>query len=270
MKFNLKLLKYELTGLISNILTLVFGLALPIALALLFSFVFRGEGDEVARHVSTHLFILMSLIVPLSIMLISYSESYARELESGVIQRMKLFGYSERTQLLAKLLANFLFLLATLAIYFLVVASVLNIAAPSITALLVYSAFLFSYSAILLILGHAIAALCGRSGPTQGITMTVYFAFMILGGIMGVNPGDFPGPIRWISQLLPLYYIGFQSDGSYAFLNFWMGGSYNYFLQMFLSMLGFALFSVGLLLLSIYLNKKGKRRSADPKPVYDE
>jgi len=268
MKFNRKLLKYELVNVTSNLLVLMFGLALPLGLALLFSFVFRGE--EEARQINTQMMVLMSMIVPLSTMFIGHAESYSRELESGAIQRFKLFGYSERTQLTAKLLANVIFLLGTLAIYFAVLIFVLDIAPPSAPALLTYIGFLISFSVIVLILGHAIATLCGRAGPTQGVTMAMYFAFMILGGVMGVNPTQFPAPIRILSQALPLYYIAAQIDGYFVFLDFWMGGSYGHFLPLILSMIGFAVVSIGLLIFSVWLNKKGKRRSGDPKPVYDE
>ena len=182
MKFNKKLLKYELVNVTSNILVLVFGLALPIGLALLMSFVFSG--DENAQIINTQMMILMSMIVPLSTVFIGHAESYSRELESGAIQRFKLFGYSERTQLGAKLLANIIFLIGTLAVYFAVLLVFMNrggaggIHPPHIPALFTYIGFLIAFSVVVFILGHAIATIFRSASATQGITMAMYFVFM--------------------------------------------------------------------------------------------
>ena len=256
-KLSWHLLKYEIVNIISNIFVLIFGVAFPLGMTLLFANVFETP-DKVAF--ATDWFIRMAMIIPLASVFMGHATNYAGELECGAIQRFKLFGYKEKTIVSAKLIAMLIFITMSLAIYSLVVGLVLNLSVPSIPALITFIIFFYLYSAILFLIAHAIATFCGRFGTTFGIIMALYFGIMILGGNMGINPSELPNGLRHIAMALPMYYI--SSD----FLDFWNGGSFEW-LGFLLSTSGLAIVSVGLVALSWYLTKKGKIKQG-VKPVY--
>jgi len=255
----MKLLKYELLNLVSNVITLIFGFAFPIGMVLLFSFAFASEVENVTE-LHTTLFFQFALTIPLAVLLIGHCVNYAGELESGAIMRLKLFGKSERTMLATKLLANLIFLTVSLAIYTIIVVLALDITAPSVGALFTFIIFFYLFSTIVFMLGHALATLVGQTGKAMGIAMAVYFTMMILGGLMGVAPDILPNGVRHIAMGIPLYYI------SVYFADFWFGGSMNW-LPFILSTVGFAMFAVGLFILVLWLKKKGKIKG-EPKPIY--
>jgi ABC-2 type transport system permease protein len=243
--------------------TLIFGVAFPILLSVLFSFIYSSDvpPGEIGT-LNSSLYTTMIMIVPLATMFIGYAANYANEIESGSLQRFKLFGYKESTLLGAKLIANLVFFTAALLIYSAFSFIFLDIPVPNPWAFVTLIVFLYLLATALLILSHAIAAFMKRFGPTYGITMTLYFVFMIFGGMMGVKADRFPAVLRVICKAFPMYYA---SSGEFS--AFWMGGGYN-FLGMGLSMLGLFAVSCGLLALSVFFNKKGSKKAKKPKPVY--
>jgi ABC-2 type transport system permease protein len=257
MKLSWKLLKYEILNITGNIITIIFGVVFPIFMALLFSFALDAP---IKSELHTQLFLNMAMIIPLATMLMGYCVTLATELESGAQQRFKLFGFNEKTILLAKLIANMIFLVFSFALYCLVLCLALNISLPSVGAVITFIIFFFVYGAILFVLGHGIATFCGRFGTTFGIVMGIYFGLMILGGNMGIMPNELPNGVRHIAMGFPLYYFatGFQ--------DFWNGASFD-FLPFIISTLGFFALSALVAFLSIYLTKKGKINQK-AKPVY--
>ena len=263
---SLKLIKYELKNMTSNIFVVIFGVIFPIFMAMLFGFIIFDEiaaadAGYNAQRIYAMLFILFSGMIPLATMFIGHAENYALELESGVIQRMKLFGFSERTMLAAKLIANTVFLTGALIIYFAVLFIAFDMAAPTAAGIFTLIIYLYAFAVVLMVLSHAIATLCGRFSLTFGITMGMYFLFLVLGGMMGANPAQFPAALRYLSMALPMYYV------TTYMIDLWTGEPFS-FLGLSLSMLGFAIASAGLLVFSVWFNKKGGRNNGDPKPVY--
>lgn len=255
----MKLLKYEVINLSSTIFVIIFAVIFPIIMTLLIASAFGDVEDLVPVH--TQLFFQMAMIIPLASMFMGHAVNFAGELESGVVLRFKLFGFKERTLLVAKFIANMIFLTVSLAIYTLVVGLVLEIAMPSIGALFAFIIFFYVFSAILFVLGHAVATFCGRFGTTFGIIMILYFGFMILGGMMGLSTDMMPDGIRHLSMALPLYYI------STHFLDFWLGTEFSHWGGLVGTTLGLAVVSVALLALAFWLKKKGKIKDS-AKPVY--
>ncbi|MCL2062167.1 MAG: ABC transporter permease [Firmicutes bacterium] len=254
-KLSLKLIKYELFNIASNVVTFIFGVVFPIGLALLFSFVLHEiEGAD------TQLFITMAMIIPLATMLIGHATSYANELESGAVLRLRLFGFKDKTLLIAKLIANMIFLTICFSVYCLVLGLALDVTAPSVGAVFTYIIFFYLFSIIVFLLAHGIATLCGRFGLTFGIAMALYFGLMILGGNMGIQPNQMPDGMRHIAMGLPLYYI------SANFADFWNGGTFDW-LPFILTTFAFAVICVLLVVLAFYLTKKGKINQKS-KPVY--
>ncbi|MCL2374923.1 MAG: ABC transporter permease [Firmicutes bacterium] len=257
--FSLKLLKFELVNLSSSIMVLIFSVIYPIGMTLLFSFVFgTPEGNSTEIH--TRIFLQMIFTIPLASMLMGNALNYATEIENGSALRTKLFGFKDKTMLLAKLLANLIFLTIAVGIYSLVIGLALDVAAPSVGALFTFIIFFYIFSTAVFILGHAIATMCGRFGVTFGIVMALYFGIMILGGSMGIRPDQMPNGMRHIAMGLPLYWIA-----SY-FTDFWKGGSFD-FVPLILTTIGFVILSVGLFVLAVVLKKKGKIKEG-ARPVY--
>ncbi|MCL2587068.1 MAG: ABC transporter permease [Firmicutes bacterium] len=256
-----KLFKYEIVNLTSSVITIIFGFIFPIGMVLLFSFAFGGEvTDTSALH--TQLFIQFALTIPLAILLIGHAVNYASELESGAALRFKLFGHSERSLLVSKMLANLFFLTISLAIYTIVVSLALQVNAPSVGAVFTFLGFYYIFSAIVFVLGHAIATIFGQVGKVMGTTMTLYFLLMILGGMMGVQPDNLPDGVRHISMGLPLYWITMYLN------DFWVGGSFN-FVPLIITTLGLAVLSIGLFGLALWLRKKGKIKQGAKPAYYD-
>ena len=81
---------------------------------------------------------------------------------------------------------------------------------------------MYLLAVILFMLAHGIANWIRKFGPTYAVVMLLYFAFMFLGGMMGMSSSRLPGPVRFIAELLPYHYI------TEDFLGVWRGESYNY------------------------------------------
>jgi len=249
-RMNMRLVKYELLNTAGNWFTIFFGVAFPILMSLLIANVFAGEiPAEAIPAANTGVFITMSLIVPLATLLIGYAANYSQELEGEVPLRLKLFGYREKSMLGAKMAANLIFMTIALAIYTAADYLLLDIQVPQLSSALILIAALYALAVLMFILAHAIASLTGKFGPTYGITMTLYFGFMIICGMMGVPVERLPEGLQIVAKGLPMTYI--SSD----FAGFWQGGSYD-FTPLLLSFLLLGIIAGALLFASIWKNKR--------------
>lgn len=232
------MIKYEIKNYLNNLMGLCYLIVLPLGLALLFALITEGGPNPAT---STYLLIMFSSLVPIAATF-NHAGNYANELESGAVQRFKLFGYSESKMLLTKLLVNLIFISVALVIYFGVLFLALNIQPPTPAAFVTLIAFLYILSAVLFIFMHATATLCGNFSITYGVTLIMLFVFMLLGKMMNVDLGT-------VSCIFPVYHL------NKGFLAFWNGGGFN-FVPLILSTVGFLIFSVALMALSIFVNKK--------------
>jgi ABC-2 type transport system permease protein len=262
MKFNRKLLRYEMVNATSNMFTLIFGVAFPIFMSVLFSSMFSaGATAEEAQIINAGLYTTMIMMIPLATMFIGYAVSCAQEIEGGILQRFKLFGYRERTLLSAKMIANLIFMMAAVLLYTVFMFLALDIAAPNFWAFVSLILFVFLLAAALFVLSHAIASLIGRFGPTFGVTMALYFIFMTFGGMMGIEAHMLPSFLQIICKALPMYYI------SVEFLDFWVTGAYNFLPIVLSTLLLFAL-AFGMLGISVAVNKRRRLKPRKAAPIY--
>lgn len=244
-RLSAKLIQYELRNAIGNWFSVFFGIAFPILMSLLITNVFMADlPPEAVDIAKTSVFISMSLVVPMAILLIGYAANYSQELEKEVPLRLKLFGCTEQTILGAKMIANLIFMTIALAIYVAVDVPLLGISVPDLGTVLALIGALYLLSIILFALAHGIATLFGRFGPTYGVTMTLYFGFMILCGMMGVPVNRLPEGLQAVAKALPMTYIGTD------FAEIWNGGAYD-FQPLILSFVLFGVVSVVILALSI-------------------
>ncbi len=249
-KLSIRLIMYEIRNIKGNWFTVFFGLVFPIIMTLIFSQTFMKDlTGEIREKSMTGLYINMSLIIPLSILLIGYAVTYSQELEKDMPLRMHLFGFKQSTMLMAKLIANFLFTTGALLFYTFINSFILDVQIPTLSSAICYVVTLYLLSAIFFILAHGIAGIFKKFGPTYATTMTLYMCSMMVCGLMGVPVDTFPKGLQVISYALPMTYIGQD------FVDFWQGGSYN-FAPMIQSFLFLGAVSGIILLLSLKKNSR--------------
>lgn len=245
------LVKYELRNLIGNIFTLIFGLVFPIFMAIFLGGIIGGQVPAEARElVITNIFISNSLIIPLATVFIGYSATFSQELEKNIPLRFRLFGYSEKTLVLSKIIAYLIFMTISLVVYSIVSYLALDIQLPSFRTAIILIISLYVLAIIFFVLSHGISLLIKKFGPTYAITMILYFAIMILSGMFGVQPKNFPEPLMKVAYLFPTTYVA--SD----FGDFWRGGSYN-FMPYIQSLILFT--AVALIVLFLAINRDSRQ-----------
>jgi len=218
------LLAYELRNATGNVITIFFGVVFPLFISILFANVIAGQvPDDQQMAVRTSIFLSMMMIIPMATMFIGYAATYSQEIENNIPLRLDLFGITKRTALLAKMLAYLVFLLISTAIYFAVDLLLIPIYTPTVSALLLVIFVVILLGAILLVMAHAIANLMGKFSRTYAVTMLLYFGFMVLCGMMGLQVSQFPTAIQTIARLLPMTYMGTDTD----FLMLWKGETFH-------------------------------------------
>lgn len=246
------LLAYEIRNTVGNIFIVIFGVFFPLFMSLLFCKVIAGQvpADQ-RREVSTSIFLSMMMIIPMATMFIGYAATYAQELENNIPLRLDLFGISKRSVLAAKLLANLIFLLVATGIYFAVDVPLIEMYTPTIGAVLLLIALVVLLGGILLVLSHSIANLFGKFGPTYAVTMLLYFGFMLICGMMGIQVTQFPKFLQNIANLIPMTYMGTD------FIKIWKGESYDpaHFILSFAVLAGVSGF---IFLISLWKNRRRK------------
>lgn len=215
---------YELRNIFGNWYVLFFGIVFPIAMAILISqTVLRDVPENFRQQAITGLVLGFAQLIPMAGIFLGHAALYSKELEDRVPIRMQLFGFPQREILIAKLQAQMCFLTIALILHFGILYPVLGYAPPSFTHSLVYFLILYLLGVIYFVFAHGIANLFRRFGPAYGVSMGLYFAFMILGGMMGVPAESLPGPVRGVSNLLPFTHLSKPGITEY-----WLGGTHNF------------------------------------------
>lgn len=98
-------------------------------------------------------------------------------------------------------------------------------------------------------LAHGLASIFKEFGKTYAVSMTIYFAIMILGGMMGIRLSDLPPFLQKVSRYLP------TTQMSEYYIDFWAGKSYNA-APLIQSMLFFGSICVIVLLISFRVNRR--------------
>ena len=222
-KFSVRLVWYELRNLNGNLMSHFFGIVFPNLMSLLISKTACAEAPEDMRQqIATSIMLSMSLIMPMSTMLLGYGALYSQEVEKGVPLRMHLFGISEKSLLLAKIAAHYVLLTVEIIIFAAFHVIVVDIQKPAVSSLICLLVSLYVVALCFLVLSHAIANIFRKFSFTFGIEMTLYFIMMILTGMMGIKTEQLPGLLQKMAKTLPMTYI------SSEFVDFWQGGSYNF------------------------------------------
>ena len=160
-------------------------------------------------------------------------------------------AFPEQEILLNKLVSNYIFFTFCIIIYLAGTLPFIDIFKPKFKAIALWILCVYILAGILLILAHGIATLIRKFGPTYGISMALYFSFLILGGYMGLPVSKLPKALRYISDLLPTTQLG--SD----YLDFWVGRDYN-FGPLIQSMIFFLALSAAILIIAFKV--RGRKR----------
>ena len=252
----LRLIRYELFNLFGSWYIPIFGLLMPIFLGAVIGNAIEipTEHMDLAR---TGITIGFTHLIPLAAVFLGHAALYSQELENNIQLRMQLFGFPKKHLLIAKMLSQLIFIVASLAAYFTVMSFTLPYKAPTPTGLLIFLSLIFVESIALFILAHAIASMLRRFGYTYAVSMGLYFVFMFFGGMMGFPMEKLPGALKSFAKLLPFSYF---SDSK--IVNVWLGKNYN-FAPLLQSLLFLLVVSLLLLLLSAYLQKHKTRVKFD-------
>ena len=117
-KCSFRMLCYELRNINGNFMTHFFGIVFPNIMCLLVSTVIGKQvPDAVRSEVTVSVVICMALIMPMSIMFLGYGSLYSQEVEREIPQRMRLFGFSEKSLITAKIIIHLLFLTGAMLLY---------------------------------------------------------------------------------------------------------------------------------------------------------
>lgn len=219
-----QMLRFQLLNVLGNPYVHIFGVGLPIVLALLITRVAVSElpADDMEPMISTTIYLGMGALIPMAVLLMGYAVSYAQELSKGIPERMQLFGIKKSVLFGSNVIVQMLFLIAAFLLFFLFGCMFAKIERPTLSGLICYILCMFVFSIICLALAHGIACLCKNFGRTYCVSMILYFAFMILGGMMGISYEDLPKWAKIIAKLLPVTYINRD------FYQIWTGKQYHY------------------------------------------
>lgn len=219
-----QMILFELRNVVGNPYVHIFGIGFPILMALLITRIVASEATDsmFIPMASTSVYLGLGTLIPMATILMGYTVGYAQELDKGIPQRMQLFGIKNSATLCNRAISEVLFIAAGFFLFFLSGCLFSSIKRPVISGAVCYALCMLLFSLICLGLGHGIACLCHNFGRAYCVSMLTYFAFMILGGMMGITYDNLPKWAKFFAKLLPVTYI------NQDFYKIWTGEAYNF------------------------------------------
>ncbi len=241
-----QMLLFEFRSVIGNPYIHIFGVGMPVMMMILICRVVSSEitDPEILSDTVTAVFLGIGTMIPMATVLMGYGMARAKDLEREIPLRMELFGIRKADTLCNNALAEMIYMLVSFCIYFAAGFGIVGVNTPKAAGLFIYVICILALSAIMFCLAYAISSLLKKFGPTYCVTMILYFALMILGGMMGVTYDNMPKGVQMLAKMLPVTYINRD------FYLVWRGESYN-FMPMLQSYLLFGAVSGILLLISM-------------------
>lgn len=244
---------YELRNVFGNWYVLFFGLVFPVAMAILISqTVGRSAPPNLRQSLITGVVFGFAQVIPMAGIFLGHCALYSKELEERIPLRLQLFGFSQSAILVAKLQSQLMFQTIALVVHFGLLYPILNYELPKLVPGLVYLGILYLLAIIYFVFAHGIANLFRKFGPAYGVSMGLYFAFMILGGMMGIPTDMLPAPLRVVANLLPFTHLTKPGMTQY-----WLGGRYN-----FAPLIQSLIFFAGLAGLVLFLSNVYRKKQA--------
>ena len=229
-----QMLLFEFRNVIGNPYVHIFGVGMPVLMMIVITHAVGAEipDEGILVSMATSVFLGIGALIPMATVFMGYGIAHAQELEKGIPQRMELFGIKVGVSLCNRIISEMIFMLIAFCIYFAAGYAAADVAAPKISGVVLYILCILVFSGLLFCLAHSIASMLRKFSLTYCVTMLVYFAMMILGGMMGITYDNMPSVFQAAARLLPVTY--FNRD--FGFI--WAGESYNFMpmLQSFLLM----------------------------------
>lgn len=221
---SLQMLAFEFRKTIGNPYVHIFGVGMPVVMMLIITKAVLAEmpSGAMGATVSTSVFLGIGVLIPMATIFMGYGISNAQELEKGIPQRMELFGIQPGVSICNRILSEAIFMGLAFLLYFVVGFTFVDLNGPKPLGALLYVVCILVLSVILFCLAHAISSLLRKFSLTYCVTMLVYFAMMILGGMMGISYDNMPTAVQMLAKLLPVTYINRD------FYIVWNGESYNF------------------------------------------
>ena len=117
-KCTLKMVLYELRNLNGNLMPHFFGIIFPNLMCMLLPrAVASGLPADIQQKVTDSIMLSMAIVIPMSIMFLGYGAVYAQEVERGIPLRMRLFGFEEKSAIMAKVFAHLILLTIAVVIF---------------------------------------------------------------------------------------------------------------------------------------------------------
>lgn len=250
---SMQMLLYEFRNTIGNIYVHIFGVGMPVLMLIIITRAITAEtpNNPVLSVIVTSVFLGTGSLIPLATVLMGYGISHAQEMEKGIPQRMELFGIRAGISICNRALSEIIFMFFAFCVYFVVGFLVVGVEAPKVSGILLYLVCILALSVILFGLAHAISTMLKKVSLAYCVTMLLYFAMMMLGGMMGISYENMPSGIQMVAKLLPVTYLNRD------FYTVWSGGSYNFvpMLQSYLLLAAVA----GILLFLTMRREPGRR-----------
>lgn len=221
---SLQMLLFEFRKTIGNPYVHIFGVGMPVLMMIIITRAVTGEIPDAAMHasVNTTVFLGIGALIPMATIFMGYAVSNAQELEKGIPQRMELFGITPGTTIRNRILAETIFMLLAFLIYFVAGYVVVDLEAPKLSGGVLYVICILGFSVLLFCFAYGISSLLRKFSLTYCVVMLLYFAMMILGGMMGISYENLPSGVQLVAKLLPVTYINRD------FYTVWRGESYNF------------------------------------------
>ncbi len=221
---SIQMVGFELRNVIGNPYVHIFGIGLPVVLAMLITRMVVSEipNEMAATAAATSVYLGAAAMIPMAVLLMGYAVGYAEEMARGVQERMQLFGISSRMTFCNRAVAELFFLIVAFGLFFGSGCMFFQLKRPTAAGLFCYIFCMIVFSMICMALAHGVACLCRNFGKTYCVGMLIYFSFLILGGMMGLSYEDLPGWAQAAAKLLPVTYINRD------FYQIWTGKTYQF------------------------------------------
>lgn len=222
-KLNRFYIMNELRNLLFNWYIPGFGILFPLLMSqIIIRAVIRDVPAAAHQEISTSIALSFLQLVPLAVVFLGHSSLYSQEMQKKIPLRMQLFGFSQGTQMLGRMISLMIFFTAGIIINLGVFSLTLELAIPTLKGFFLTILIYYLLGIILFMLAHGIANFFRKFGPAYGVSMAMYFGFMVLGGMMGIRVEQLPSFLKPIANLLP---FGYVSNDVYKV---WIGQSYNW------------------------------------------
>ncbi|MCM1257519.1 MAG: ABC transporter permease [Roseburia sp.] len=218
------MIRYELRNVTGNPFVHIFGIGMPVLMAVLITRVYVAEisDDFIVKMSSTTIFLGIGALIPMATILIGYAVVLAQDLEKGIPQRLQLFGIKSSVTIVNRAVSELIFMMLAYFIYFLVGIFALDLEPPTVSGFLLYVICILVFSITCFMMAHGIASLTKKFGLTYCVVMLIYFVFMIFGGSMGISYENMSAWMQAVAKLLPVTY--FNRD----FFDIWTGERYDF------------------------------------------